>query len=950
MNNTKNKLADFQQLVLCNDFDVVCVSETWLNQDTADGEILPPSYTIHRKDRTSVERERGGGVLIACRSDIASIRRRDLEMDDYEILVCEFQPERSEKYVFVMCYNPPDGDGAQLEFVTALGQIVENCEQLFNHVCVLGDLNIPDIDWETVTSTSGSNLTREFCSFVNDFSLTQLVFSSTHKHGNILDLILTNQPERFSDVETWPEMYDSDHFPVVSNLRVKMPTRRGVPRVVFDYSRADYNGLNRFFNEKLGANSEFFRRHSRPGEDIDNAWSEWVNIFDEGTGLFIPTKIIRDNCRPRWVDGDVRHLSNRVNTARRIAKLRDNDACWRKYRRLRNELKNLSRDKYNGHVNDLGQTVKTDPKKFWNFYNSKTKSKSIPETIVRDEVRFNSPLDKAAAFNDYFYSNFTRSDDNDLPDIPIYENLNLECVDFFPREVRAVLRNLDKSKASGPDNISPRVLRECSDNLCYSLALLFGISMQQGKLPDTWKLANVVPVFKKGERHNICNYRPISLLSVVSKVMERCIYNRIYPVLRPQIYSGQHGFSRNRSTATQLTLVQHRIGEILDKGGQVDMIYLDFAKAFDRVPHSLLLHKVRSFGICGRLLSWLTAYLNNRVQRVVVDGVKSSLLDVTSGVPQGSILGPLLFNLYINDLAESVSDDTDLDLFADDSKMGREIKTLADSISLQDDLESVYAWCRKWGMQLSPGKCVYMSITRKHQPVVFYYNIDGKILERVDSFKDLGIVFQSDMSWNNHVDSVVGSANKTWGMIRRICGRRANPNLYRMLYQSLVRSKLEYGSTVWDTHVRRNFTLIEGVQRRVTRHILGREKSYVERMAELNLLPLSFRREIADLTFLKRILISPGPEVSNLVNFGVNRAGVTRMLLPRFLTETFAASYFVRVGGLWNSVPGGIRGINDPDAFRDSLHEHYMARRGALNDNDYCTFVSICRCHDCRPT
>ena len=267
--------------------------------------------------------------------------------------------------------------------------------------------------------------------------------------------------------------------------------------------------------------------------------------------------------------------------------------------------------------------------------------------------------------------------------------------------------NLDVDKSVSPDSIPLRVLSECAVELAPSLNALYNLSLSTGSFPSEWKHAHITPIFKNCSKNMVNNYRPISLFNSVSKILERLVFDKVYPIVNPLISPNQHGFMRKRKRSIQSQLISNYdiIGNDLDKGVQNDIIFLDFSKAFDKVPHNLLLHKLKTFGFNNKLLNWFTNYLSERSQTVIVEGKQSENLSVTSGVPQGSILGPFLFILYVNYISDGCS--STVSSFADDVKIFRKIKSTSDSV-LQNDLKSLEIWAKRWKMYFNVKKCQFL--------------------------------------------------------------------------------------------------------------------------------------------------------------------------------------------------------------------------------------------------
>lgn len=330
-----------------------------------------------------------------------------------------------------------------------------------------------------------------------------------------------------------------------------------------------------------------------------------------------------------------------------------------------------------------------------------------------------------------------------------------------------LLRRLNPRKACGPDLLPARILKELADEIAPLLTTIFQVSFRDGQVPKDWKMANVTAIFKKGDKYKASNYRPVSLTSLCCKIQEHIITSNIPKHLEDHniLTDCQHGFRARRSCETQLLTLAQELISGLDKRHQHDLIILDFSKAFDRVPHERLLKKLQHHGIRGNTLKWIRAFLTDRSQQVIIEGTNSDSVPVVSGVPQGTVLGPLLFLIFINDLPDCVQSSTRL--FADDCIVYRQIKTQCDCEQLQEDLDSLARWEEKWGMAFHPDKCSTLRVTRSKNLVESHYTLKGHVLETCDSTRYLGVEVQSNLSWNQHMDQVVKKGNSMIGFLRR---------------------------------------------------------------------------------------------------------------------------------------------------------------------------------------
>lgn len=474
-----------------------------------------------------------------------------------------------------------------------------------------------------------------------------------------------------------------------------------------------------------------------------------------------------------------------------------NSSVYRvEFSRLRSLTKRQIKTAYNEYHRTIENNITSNPKLFWKFVNAKRSSSRIPGSMKMHDVTLEKPSDIVQAFADSFSDVFTRhtsvTSNHDNSD---FNSCSFNIGYFTTPEVLRALNKLKATMVSGHDGLPSFLLHDCAPILCEPLCSIFNLAVRTSTFPTCWKISRITPVFKKGDKGDIYNYRPISILPNCAKVFEQLLYERLYHSVKPYLSIYQHGFIRGRSTASNLVELTQYVSESLDKRLQVDIIYTDFSKAFDTIDHCILISKLCAIGFCPSALALIQSYLNDRSCYVYYNGFSSSTFTPSSGVPQGSNLGPLLFNIYINDLLLSL--DCNVLAYADDLKIYNAIRTQSDAHCLQKNITTISEWCLKNKVSLNIEKCAVLSFTRSPSPQLFDYNVANTSIPRVNLFKDLGVLFDPQLSFAPHIEAMTSSASKSLGFLFRTCRNFSNINALQSVYYSLVRSKLEYGSTVW---------------------------------------------------------------------------------------------------------------------------------------------------------
>ena len=463
------------------------------------------------------------------------------------------------------------------------------------------------------------------------------------------------------------------------------------------------------------------------------------------------------------------------------------------------------------------------------------------------------PHEKADMLNNYFASVFTKEDTDNIPEPePQVVQSSLSTIIVTEQMVRDRLKEQKPGKSAGPDGIHSRVVVETQEQLVRPLTMIFNKSLKEGVVPNSWKEAEVVPIFKKGKRDDPGNYRPVSLTSICGKIMEKIVRKEIVDNLeRNEIISDvQHGFVQGKSCQTQLLTVTEEWTRWMEERKPFYCLYFDYKKAFDSVSHMRLMRKIENCGIIGQVQRWIKSFLQGRRQRVRVGEAVLGWKKVTSGIPQGSVLGPTLFVLFINDLPQVV--ESPVALFADDTKVFREIQSDEDRQKLQQDIDELLIWSKKWQLPFNESKCKVMHYGKTNRKAD--YNLGGVNIKEVSEEKDIGVTFDQQLSFGTNASKVVAAANSRLGLINRHF-RHLDTKPFMNLYKTLVRPKLEYCMTVAQPVFKKDKEKIERVQRRATKLVKGMEnKVYSERLEELKFPSLEYRRKRADVIQTYKIM------------------------------------------------------------------------------------------------
>lgn len=916
----RSKTMQFYRNLSLSSYDILILTETWLMPGVSDSELFDDRYIVWRRDRdyAVTGQSRGGGVLIAVRKDLNATPQPcycSTAEDLWLTLSIKQRNIRSSiKVSLNICVLYLCKQNLGLSFSNQLNNFLFKLDDILinkpnEKYLIIGDFNMSAISWSL--NTGESSLSPDNVNSVDEHSLIDLLYTHNlsqyngilNNYGRILDLVLSNDTVIVSECQDPLVTIDPHHnalnidvnFFQLTYLKPEVCTK-------YIYSKGDYNKINKEISE-IDWYNEF--KH----KSIESA----VNCFYSNLNIIInkniPSKTCKNDTYPVWYTAALKKVLKEKHKFFKKYKTYGNLSDKATFELLRERVKRLESECYLKHIKLVESSIRIDPGYFWKFIKSRSNTSSMPSSLTYGNKVAADGNDICNLFSDYFYSTFLPSSRTlSSSDLDSYDEtaVNISNIVIERNELIKLLKSLDINKSAGPDRVPPILLVNCADTISLPISLLFKKSLQECTMPSMWKLAFITPIHKKGSKTDVTNYRPISKLCLIAKLFEKVIHAQLYAALRNSFNDYQHGFVRGRSTVSNLVILEDYITDNMCRGKQIDVVYTDYSKCFDRIDHCTLIHKLSAMGIRGDLLRWFISYISNRSQAVAIKNYISSWVTVPSGVPQGSLLGPLLFVIFVNDIGDCFHSSRLL-CFADDMKIFSTISSNNDVQALQADLLRLDDYCVKNMLDLNPSKCSVVTFTRKKNTISSHYTLKGQKISKCDKIRDLGVIFDSKLLFDEHVDSIVKKASRALGFVMRMSSCFKEAKTFKILFCTFVRSILEYGSQIWNPRYDKYIIRLESIQKRFIRYLCYRTRTeyissdYLKLCAKFHLLPLANRREISDIIFLLKILANniDSPELLSKICINVP-AIVTRHYKPIHLplaSSNYRQNSFMRRAG-----------------------------------------------------
>ena len=898
---------------------LIALTETWLSPSISNSEVSIPDMNLFRVDRLN---GRGGGVALYLHTSFKARLLPDPTLvDSHEILWCSVSLSSSNKWLIGVIYRPPNAD--QLYDSTLLGSLERMLASRYSRVLILGDFNLPQIDF-TSNTFEGSEYSTAALLFhlICDHGFSEHVQQNTRwgvsGQASKLDYIFTNEDLMVDQVKTSAPLGLSDH--AVLEFNFILHTYLQPP---LNVRRRNFRRTNIPLLQNITASVDWTHL---PELSLNEMCTMFQSRLTEAIGLSVPLSLPAPLREPRILRSCTLRSIRLKSTAWATFKCSGSSEDYNDYKVIRNKTTALIRADRSAYQHKLTERFMKDPKQLFRFVSSKRKAKAGISQLSGPSGPTNNDNDAAVVLAQHYYSVFTvnpgASHPQELSTLPS-DQPPLSSVDTSPEATLRKLLSL-KDTSPGSDAIPPSILIAAATQLALPLSLIFSASVATGSFPSAWKSANITPIYKGGDRGQPLNYRPIALLPSVSKVLEMLVHDSITTHLTSSQFLSvnQHGFRKGHSCFTNLLLATDEWTRAVDTHQPVDVIYFDFSKAFDRVHHQTLLQRLRQLHVVDPLLSWIQSYLQDRTFSVRVNQSFSPTLPSPSGVPQGSILGPLLFLIFINSAPSDIS--SSVKIFADDIKIWRTLHDIDDHATLQRDIDTLFRWSEVNLLPLNPLKCAHMPLRHSPQST---YTLNGVPIPVVSTQKDLGVLMSSSLSSSLHCAAIAKKASRNLGLLRRVFGK-FDPNCFHKLFNAYVRPHLEFGTAICPPFLQKDKLMLERVQRRATKCVISlRNLPYEARLNSLSLFPLEYRRLRGDLILTYSIIQRPDHPCKSLLTPNMNpnlRGHSLRLAAQQSRLDCRYHSFSLRIVRFWNALPQAIVSASNINTFKLRLDAHLL--------------------------
>jgi exonuclease III len=912
---------------------VIAFTESHLSTAINDGELSIDGYKLFRKDRVN---RPGGGIAVYVKNVLKCINCVQFESDDLESLWLEFIQDGSSPLLLCTVYRPPDSTVDWYEKFER--QLHQACCYTKNLV-LMGDFNIDFLKdvpkhWESLYNSYGfsqiiGNPTR--CTNSSSTLIDHVYVSCTDfvRNSNVIHI---NISDHYATGIVWKAGMQN----MLSNTHHNVVCYRKMKNVSFEVNDSFISSMNSVckvenVNEKLSSFNDALLQVERDNYSI------------------IERRAKRP-AQPKW-------FNDRIKQEIRKRNYYKTSGQFDLYKVQRNKVVNIIKYEKCYYYKNLILESRGDARTLWSTFNDVIGNVTVPVLPV---LNVNGSVltdvyDIANNFNEYFI-NIASHVTSKLPvshefipssEFQNFVNVKLSDAERYyipyisPAEVLSHLKQLSVRKATGLDSISASLIRTVEQYLILPLSHIINTSIEKGIYPSTWKIAKVVSLHKGGSLSDLNNFRPISILSVISKVIERHVHDSLYKYLTQHslLCKSQFGFRKGYSCFTCLSSMVSDWLENINNDKLVGFIALDFRKAFDVLPHDILLKKLLLYGCDDLTLRWFQSYLSNRTQRVILNNVLSDTGDVKFGVPQGSILGPLLFILYINDMSLNLVHSI-LHKYADDTSLSAYANTVDElQNKVSSDLQYIESWCENNRMVINTAKskCMIICTYQKRMHLAtdkLNLTINGSILENVDSHKVLGVYIDKNLTWKAHIEVVSGEISKLSGLLYR--KKDLLPFSSRLLFYNVhILAKIDYCLPLWGNTSSVCLDKVWNLQKRCVRNICNLQydsptRDIFNKLGWHNIYERNFYHLCINAF---KILNSDNAPLSNLVTMHKNisshnlRSNNNHLMLhvPFARKEIYKQSFSYSVAVSWNKLPVNVRSCSSVLTFKSLLNDFIMS-------------------------